>query len=285
MNHQEGTLAPMLYLLATPLGTARDITLRTLDVLASADVLAAEDTRTLKKLMEIHGISLKDRPVIAYHDHNGERARPKLLKALAAGQSVAYASEAGTPMIADPGYHLVREVQAAGFGVTSLPGPCAVITALTLGGLPTDIFTFAGFLPNAKSARRKALKTFEATQGTLVFYESPKRIAAMIADAAEVLGGEREGRICRELTKKFEEVLSGTLDELTAQLSERSLKGEIVVLIGKGAEKEVGHDVLVSRLEALLSEMSLRDAADNLARETGVKRREIYQIGLKLQES
>ena len=285
MNHQEGTLAPMLYLLATPLGTARDITLRTLDVLASADVLAAEDTRTLKKLMEIHGIPIKDRPVIAYHDHNGDRARPKLLKALAAGQSVAYASEAGTPMIADPGYHLVREVQAAGFGVTSLPGPSAVITALTLGGLPTDIFTFAGFLPNAKSARRKALKTFEATQGTLVFYESPKRIAAMIADAAEVLGGERQGRICRELTKKFEEVLHGTLDELTAQLAERSLKGEIVVLIGKGAEKEVSRDVLVSGLEALLPEMSLRDAADKLAQETGVKRREIYQIGLELQKS
>ena len=285
MNHKESALEPMLYLLATPLGTARDITLRTLDVLASADVLAAEDTRTLKKLMEIHGIPLKDRPVIAYHDHNGERARPKLLKALAAGQSVAYASEAGTPMIADPGYHLVRAVQAAGFGVTSLPGPSAVITALTLGGLPTDIFTFAGFLPSTKSARRKALKSFESTQGTLVFYESPKRIAAMISDAGEVLGADREGRVCRELTKKFEEVISGTLRELSETLAERSLKGEIVVLIGKGTVKEVSREALEKALTALLEEMSLRDAADRLAQETGVKRRDIYQIGLDLQKS
>ena len=285
MNHKEIVLEPMLYLVATPLGTARDITLRTLDVLASADILAAEDTRTLKKLMEIHGIALGERPVIAYHDHNGERARPRILKALAAGQSVAYASEAGTPMIADPGYHLVREVQGAGFGVTSLPGPSAVITALTLGGLPTDVFTFAGFLPSTKSARRKVLKSFEGAQGTLVFYESPKRIAAMIKDAADVLGGAREGRICRELTKKFEEVIGGTLESLSDALTERSLKGEIVVLIGKGAAPELSRDTLVAELESLLTDMSLRDAADRLAEDTGVKRREIYQIGLELQKS
>jgi len=285
VNHKEIVLEPMLYLVATPLGTARDITLRTLDVLASADILAAEDTRTLKKLMEIHGIALGDRPVIAYHDHNGERARPRILKALAAGQSVAYASEAGTPMIADPGYHLVREVQSAGFGVTSLPGPSAVITALTLGGLPTDIFTFAGFLPSTKSARRKVLKSFENAQGTLVFYESPKRISAMIKDAADVLGGAREGRICRELTKKFEEVIGGTLESLSDALTERSLKGEIVVLIGKGAAPELSRDTLVAELESLLKDMSLRDAADRLAEDTGIKRREIYQIGLELQKS
>ncbi|MFY9320182.1 16S rRNA (cytidine(1402)-2'-O)-methyltransferase [Lentibacter algarum] len=285
MNHKEIVLEPMLYLVATPLGTARDITLRTLDVLASADMLAAEDTRTLKKLMEIHGIALKDRPVIAYHDHNGDRARPKILNALAAGQSVAYASEAGTPMIADPGYHLVREVQAKGYGVTSLPGPSAVITALTLGGLPTDTFTFAGFLPNSKAARRKALKSYESAAGTLVFYESPKRIAAMISDAADVLGSEREGRICRELTKKFEEVIAGTLGELSERLAGSTLKGEIVMLIGKGTVQEMSHDVLVSELKALMQDMSLRDAADRLAEDTGVKRREIYQIGLELQKA
>ena len=285
MNHKEIVLEPMLYLVATPLGTARDITLRTLDVLASADMLAAEDTRTLKKLMEIHGIALKDRHVIAYHDHNGDRARPKILNALAAGQSVAYASEAGTPMIADPGYHLVREVQAKGYGVTSLPGPSAVITALTLGGLPTDKFTFAGFLPNRKAARRKALKSYESAAGTLVFYESPKRIAAMISDAADVLGSEREGRICRELTKKFEEVIAGTLGELSERLAGSTLKGEIVMLIGKGTVEEMSHDVLVSELKALMQDMSLRDAADRLAEDTGIKRREIYQIGLELQKA
>lgn len=283
MIHKETVLEPMLYLLATPLGTARDITLRTLDVLASADVLAAEDTRTLKKLMEIHGIALGARPVISYHDHNGARARPKLLEALAAGKSVAYASEAGTPMIADPGYHLVRDVQAAGFGVTSLPGPSAVITALTLGGLPTDVFTFAGFLPNAKAARRKALAGFADIEGTLVFYESPKRVAGMIADASDILGATREARICRELTKKFEEVIAGSLGELSEVLAERSLKGEIVVLIGKGAPLEVTQEALQEALEALLQDMSLRDAADKLAADTGVRRRKIYQIGLELQ--
>ncbi|MDT8327436.1 MAG: SAM-dependent methyltransferase, partial [Roseovarius sp.] len=156
MNLNKQKLAPGLYLIATPIGTARDITLRALDILASADVITAEDTRSLRHLMEIHGVPVGDRPLWAYHDHNGERMRPRILAALAEGKSVVYASEAGTPMVADPGFDLGRAAVAEGYDLISAPGPSAVITALTLAGLPTDRFLFAGFLPNA-SGRRKTV--------------------------------------------------------------------------------------------------------------------------------
>ncbi|RFP87884.1 16S rRNA (cytidine(1402)-2'-O)-methyltransferase [Rhodobacteraceae bacterium 63075] len=282
MNHKEVELAAGLYLVATPIGTARDITLRALDVLASADVLAAEDTRSLRKLMEIHGVPLGGRRIVAYHDHSGKGARARLLAALGDGQSVAYASEAGTPMIADPGYHLVREAQQAGYLVTSAPGPSAVITALTLGGLPTDRFTFAGFLPNAGGARKKALEALRGAAGTLVFYESPKRVGAMLSDAAEILGEGRAARVCRELTKRFEEVRCGTLAELAAQMKDEAVKGEIVVLIEEGRAAEMSDEALRLRLAQMLETMSLRDAADTLAAETGAKRRRIYQMGLEI---
>lgn len=282
VNHKEVELAAGLYLVATPIGTARDITLRALDVLASADVLAAEDTRSLRKLMEIHGVPLGGRRIVAYHDHSAKGARAKLLAALGDGQSVAYASEAGTPMIADPGYHLVREAQQAGYLVTSAPGPSAVITALTLGGLPTDRFTFAGFLPNARGARKKALEALRGAAGTLVFYESPKRVGAMLSDAAEILGEGRAARVCRELTKRFEEVRCGTLAELAAQMKDEAVKGEIVVLIEEGRAAEMSDEALRLRLAQMLETMSLRDAADTLAAETGAKRRRIYQMGLEI---
>lgn len=282
VNHKEVELAAGLYLVATPIGTARDITLRALDVLASADVLAAEDTRSLRKLMEIHGVPLGGRGIVAYHDHSAKGARAKLLAALGDGQSVAYASEAGTPMIADPGYHLVREAQQAGYTVTSAPGPSAVITALTLGGLPTDRFTFAGFLPNARGARKKALEALRGAAGTLVFYESPKRVGAMLSDAAEILGEGRAARVCRELTKRFEEVRCGTLAELAAQMKDEAVKGEIVVLIEEGRAAEMSDEALRLRLAQMLETMSLRDAADTLAAETGAKRRRIYQMGLEI---
>jgi 16S rRNA (cytidine1402-2'-O)-methyltransferase len=212
LNLQPKKLTPGVYLLATPIGTARDITLRALDILASADVLVAEDTRSLRKLMDIHGVPLGDRPVLSYHDHNGTQMRPRLLGLLADGKSLAYASEAGTPMVADPGFDLVRAAREAGHEVVSAPGPSAVVTALTLAGLPTDRFMFAGFLPNAKGARRKALEELREIPATLAFYESPKRVAAMLKEAADVLGPDREAAVCRELTKKFEEVLRGPLE-------------------------------------------------------------------------
>nr|WP_212770003.1 16S rRNA (cytidine(1402)-2'-O)-methyltransferase [Thalassovita mangrovi] len=279
---QQKKLAPGLYLLATPIGTARDITLRALDILASADVLVAEDTRSLRKLMEIHGIPLGDRPVLSYHDHNGAQMRPRLLALLAEGKSMAYASEAGTPMVADPGFDLARAAREADHPVTSAPGASAVITALTLAGLPTDRFFFAGFLPNAKGQRRSALEELKEVPGTLAFYESPKRIAAMLADAAEVLGPDREAAVCRELTKKFEEVLRGTLGELAETCSERTLKGEIVVLVDRRRLPNIGESDIEAMLQTLLQDLSVRDASDRLAAETGLPRRKIYQMALKL---
>lgn len=285
VNLQQTKLAPGLYLLATPIGTARDITLRALDILASADVLVAEDTRSLRKLMDIHGVPLGDRPVLSYHDHNGAQMRPRLLTLLEEGKSMAYASEAGTPMVADPGFDLARAAREAGHPVTSAPGPSAVITALTLAGLPTDRFFFAGFLPNAKGQRRSALEAVRDVPGTLAFYESPKRVAAMLADAAEVLGPDREAAVCRELTKKFEEVLRGTLGELAETCRERSLKGEIVVLVDRPRLPNIGESDLEAMLHTLLQDLSVRDASDRLAAETGLPRRKIYQMALKLDRS
>lgn len=283
MNPIEQTLAPGLYLIATPIGTARDITLRTLDILASADVVAAEDTRSLRRLMEIHGIALGDRPLLAYHDHNGARVRPRLLAALGEGKSVVYASEAGTPMVADPGFDLARAVVAEGHALVSAPGPSAVITALTLSGLPTDQFFFAGFLPGSAGKRKSALDAVRQVPGTLVFFESPRRVAAMLADAAMVLGGTRRAALCRELTKKFEEVLRGTLDELSAICAERPLKGEIIVLIDRGEKPAVNDSDLDSALRQAMECQSLRDAVDTVSADLGLPRRKVYQMALKLE--
>ena len=284
MNYKTEKLRPGLYFVATPIGTARDITLRALDVLASADVIAAEDTRSMRRLLEIHGVPLGDRPLISYHDHSGAGAREKLLGFLADGRSVAYASEAGTPLIADPGYHLSRAAAEAGHLVTSAPGPSAVATALTLAGLPTDAFFFAGFLPSAKSARRSALEAVKDVPGTLVFYESPKRVGAMLSDAAEVLGAGREAAICRELTKKFEEVLRGSLEALSHEAQERNFKGEIVVLIDRARGEGAGEDDIEAALVTALETMSVRDASEAVAQAFGAHKRKIYQLALKLKK-
>ncbi|MFW2541296.1 16S rRNA (cytidine(1402)-2'-O)-methyltransferase [Primorskyibacter sp. 2E107] len=269
-------------MVATPIGNARDITLRTLDILRDADVLAAEDTRSLRRLLEIHGVPLGERPLIAYHDHNGARARPRLLAALEAGQSVAYASEAGTPMISDPGFDLMRAAQEAGYPTTSAPGASAVVTALTLAGLPTDRFLFAGFLPNASGARKKALGELGPLPATLVFYESPKRLGAMLSDAAQVMGDARDAAVCRELTKKFEEVRRGTLAELAAFYGETQAKGEIVVLISKGEAPVVSETVIEDAIKEALETMSVRDAADSVSARLGVKRRPVYQLAMQM---
>ena len=283
VNPIKSKLSPGLYLIATPIGTARDITLRALDILASADLLAAEDTRSLRKLMDIHGVSLNDRPLLAYHDHNGDKVRPRIIEALSAGKSVVYASEAGTPMVADPGFDLGRAVVEAGLPLISAPGPSAVITALTLSGLPTDQFHFAGFLPNTKSRRKSALEALKQVPGTLVFYESPKRVAAMLADAKEILGEERQAVVARELTKKFEELMRGNLAELSATCAGRTLKGEIVVLIGRGISSVVSEADVEQRLLQALDTLSVRDAADQVSAELGMKRRQVYQLALKLE--
>ena len=284
LNPKAVRLAPGLYLVATPIGSARDVTLRALDILASADVLVAEDTRTLRKLMEIHGIPLADRQVLAYHDHNGAQMRPRLMGLLEQGLTMAYASEAGTPMVADPGFDLARAAREAGHLVTTAPGASAVVTALTLGGLPTDKFFFAGFLPNASGQRKTALRRFAEIPGTLVFYESPKRIAAMLRDSAEILGPDRQAAICRELTKKFEEVIPGTLQELASICADRTLKGEIVVLIDRPQSENINPDDVERMLREALQGHSVRDAADLVAAGTGLPRRQIYQLALKLEQ-
>ncbi len=285
MNFIRQSLAPGLYLVGVPIGTARDITLRALDVLASADVLAAEDTRSLRKLMEIHGVPLDNRRILALHDHSGQGVQSRLLSDISEGKSVAYASEAGMPLIADPGFELVRAAAEADLPVTSAPGPSAVPTALALGGLPTDAFHFAGFLPASKSARRKALATLKEVPATLVLFESPRRLGACLKDAAEVLGGTRKAAICRELTKKFEQVLRGTLPELAERISASPVKGEIVLLIERGEkDADVSEIFLDDALKEALKTLSLKDAVAFVTEQTGLKRRHVYQHALDLQK-
>ncbi|MEX0368028.1 MAG: 16S rRNA (cytidine(1402)-2'-O)-methyltransferase, partial [Ruegeria sp.] len=218
MNHVKVPLSAGVWFVGVPIGTARDITLRALDVLASADVLVAEDTRSLRKLMDIHGIPLDGRRIEALHEHSKATQVNALVARAADGASIAYASEAGMPLIADPGFELGRAARDAGVPVTCAPGPSAVLTALVIGGLPTDAFHFGGFLPAARTARRTALQSMAAIPATLVLYESPKRVAALLRDAADVLGEDRPARMCRELTKRFEEVRSGTLGSLARDL-------------------------------------------------------------------
>lgn len=282
MNSGKSELAPGLYLVATPIGNARDITLRALDILRTADVLAAEDTRSLRRLLEIHGVGLGDRPLIAYHDHNGDRARPRLMQEIAAGRSVAYASEAGTPLISDPGFDLVRAAREADLPVTTAPGPVAAVAALTLSALPTDRFLFAGFLPSASSGRKKAFKELASVPATLVLYESPRRLGACLRDASDVLGAERPAVVCREITKKFEQTRSGTLSELAAAYAETPPKGEIVLLIGKGDSETVSEFDLETEVRAGLAQMSVRDVADAVSEKRGVKRRTVYQLAMRI---
>lgn len=281
-HSRPGRLEPGLYFVATPIGAARDITLRALDILATADVIAAEDTRTARKLMDIHGITLGDRPLIAYHDHNGPSQRPRLLSALSRGQSVAYVSEAGTPLVADPGFALGTAAIDAGQRVFAAPGASAVLTALCVSGLPTDRFMFAGFPPAAQSARRSFLRDLREVDATLVLYESPKRIERLLTDAAEILGGARQAAICRELTKRFEETRRGTLDKLHSELPEMRLKGEIVLVIGRGTrEKPDQASVEAALAEAMLT-LSLKDSSKQVAEALRLSRRDVYQIGLQM---
>lgn len=282
MNIHKQKLAPGITFVGVPIGTARDITLRALDTLASADVLAAEDTRSLRKLMDIHAIPLEGRRIVALHDHSGDGAVTRLVAAAQEGQSVAYASEAGMPLIADPGFELSRAARAAGVAVTCAPGPSAVLTALAVAGLPTDAFHFAGFLPNARSARLNALTGLAEVSATLVFYESPKRLGAMLRDAAEALGAERQAVVCRELTKKFEETRPGTLIDLAVTYATEKPKGEIVVLVDRGRSETVQSSDIETELRGALGHMSMRDAVDAVATAQGVARRKVYQMALAL---
>jgi len=275
-------LDPGLYFVATPIGAARDITLRAMDVLRDADVLVAEDTRSLRKLMDIHSIPLSGRKIISYNDHNGSSKRPFILNEIALGKSVSYSSEAGSPLVADPGYQLGREVTNSGYKVVTVPGACAVIAALTVSGLPTNQFFYAGFLPNSKSARQKFLKLVENIPGTLVFYESPKRLNKALIDMLFILGPERPVVIARELTKKFEETIRSTLGEINEKIEGRSIKGEIVILLGKKPETVFNLEDLHKILLVELSKNSLKDSVLKVAMRTGVARSLVYKAALEI---
>ncbi|MEM1432138.1 MAG: 16S rRNA (cytidine(1402)-2'-O)-methyltransferase [Pseudomonadota bacterium] len=270
--------------MATPIGTARDITLRALDTLASADMLVAEDTRVLRKLMEIHRIRREGRPMLAYHDHNGAAQRPKLLAALSAGKSIAYASDAGTPLVADPGFQLARGALDAGYAVHAVPGASAPLAALSVAGLPTDRFLFAGFAPTAGGARARWVREVGNVDATLVVFEAGRRVSALLGAFQEAGQGARPAAICRELTKKFEEVTRGSVEDLVQQSSVQPPKGEVVIVLGPPPALEVGEDDVCRALQAALRDKPLKVAAAEVAEATGWRKRDVYQLGVKLRE-
>jgi 16S rRNA (cytidine1402-2'-O)-methyltransferase len=277
-----GRLAPGLYLVATPIGNARDITLRALDVLAGADLIAAEDTRETRRLLAIHGLRRPPRSLVPYHDHNGATRRPRLLAALAAGRSVALVSDAGTPLVSDPGYRLAVAAIAAGHAVTAAPGPSALLAALAVAGLPTDRFLFAGFPPPRDAARRRALAELAGVPATLVFYESPRRLAPCLAAMAESFG-DRPAAVCRELTKRFEEVRRGSLAELAAHYAAApDPKGEIALVVGPPPDAPPATGALDAALARALGRLSVKDAAAEVATALGLPRRQVYARALEL---
>jgi 16S rRNA (cytidine1402-2'-O)-methyltransferase len=273
-------VAPGLYIVATPIGNARDITLRALDLLHSADLIACEDTRVSAKLMAIHGIDTK---LTAYHDHNAERVRPLLLSRLAAGATVTLISDAGTPLISDPGYKLVRAAIAAGIAVHTAPGPSAALAGLVLSGLPSDRFLFTGFLDAKSAARRRQLAELAAIDATLIIYESAQRLASSLADMALVLG-DRPAAVARELTKLHEDMRRDRLSVLAGQfLRSGPPKGEIVIIIDRPPPPKPADaaeiDVL---LREALARASVRDAATEIAARLDLPRRDIYARALAL---
>jgi 16S rRNA (cytidine1402-2'-O)-methyltransferase len=276
-------LAPGLHVVATPIGNLRDITLRALETLAAADVIACEDTRVTRKLIDHYGIAT---PLTPYHEHNAAQARPKILARLADGGAVALVSDAGTPLISDPGFKLARAAAAAGHAVTPLPGACAVLAALTVSGLPTDRFMFEGFLPTRAGQRRKRIDEIKLIPATLVLFETGPRIAAALADLAAALG-PREAAVCRELTKMYEEIRRGDLTTLARHTAAgEEPRGEIVIVIAPPGTPAPDAADLDTLLRQALGRVSVKEAVGEIAAVTGRPRREVYQRALALaQES
>lgn len=280
-----GGLSPGLHVVSTPIGAARDITLRALDILARADLILAEDTRSARRLLEIHGVRLGGRRLWSYHDHNGAQMRPRVLAALAEGAAVALVSEAGTPLVADPGFQLVRAAIAAGHPVRAAPGASALLAALTVAGLPTDRFAFLGFPPTGGAARKRFLDEARGLAMTGVIYESPRRVNRIFAELVQAGEGQRPAALCRELTKRFEEVIRGSVAEIAAAIAGRELKGEVVLVIGASPD---GGQMDAAGLEAELREAlagaSLREAVDAVSVRSGLPRREVYRRALALRD-
>lgn len=272
-------LAAGLHIVATPIGNLGDITLRALQALAGADLIVCEDTRITRRLLDRYGI---DTPLTPYHDHNAAAARPVLLQRLAQGAALALVSDAGTPLVSDPGFKLVREALAAGHSVTALPGPSAVLAALTLAGLPTDQFFFAGFLPPKETARRARIAELARIPATIVLYETAPRLAAALADLAAGLP-RREAAICRELTKLHEEIARGALADLAQDYATTVARGEIAVVIAPPplAEPASAQDT-DALLKDALDRVSLKDAVAEVTAATGLPRRDVYQRALAL---
>jgi 16S rRNA (cytidine1402-2'-O)-methyltransferase len=274
------SLAPGLYIVATPIGNLADITLRALGVLAAADLIACEDTRVTRKLLDRYGIGTRLTP---YHDHNAAAARPKLLDRLAAGAAVALVSDAGTPLVSDPGYRLVRAAREAGHAVTPIPGCSAVLAALAVAGLATDRFFFEGFLPAKQAARRARIAALAGISATLVIFESGPRIAASLADLAAGLGN-REAAVCRELTKLHEEVRRADLATLARDYADDSPRGEIVLVVAPPLTQPPAQDDIDAILREALGHASLKDAVAEVAGASGLSRREVYRRALTLKD-
>ena len=272
--------APGLYLVATPIGNLGDISLRALETLAGADIVACEDTRITRRLLERFSIAA---PLMQYHEHNAAAARPKILEKLAEGASIALVSDAGTPLISDPGFKLVREVSAAGFPVIALPGPSSVLTALSVAALPTDRFFFEGFLPSKQNARRTRLTELARIDATLVMFESGARVQDCLHDLAGVMG-EREAAICREMTKLHEEVRRATVNELAAIADTLETRGEFVLVIGPPAADAglMSNDALDDLLRSALANGSVKDAVAQAVDASGRAKREVYARALEL---
>ncbi|MFO1247239.1 MAG: 16S rRNA (cytidine(1402)-2'-O)-methyltransferase [Alphaproteobacteria bacterium] len=281
VSKERGDLAAGLYVLATPIGNARDISLRALDILKACDVIAAEDTRVTAKLLAIHGIS---RPLIPYNDHNGGEMRPRILARLEQGQGVVLVSDAGTPLVSDPGYKLVRDAIAAGAHVVAVPGPSAVLAGLTLSGLPSDRFLFAGFLPSKAGERKTALEELKTVRATLIFFESAQRLTESLTAMADVLG-DRPCAMTRELTKLHEEVRRGSLRELAAHYEKAGApKGEVTLLVGPPLEVVADDAKVDAALKAALAFMPVKAAADMIAALTDGSRKALYGRALELKD-
>ncbi|MBV9044618.1 MAG: 16S rRNA (cytidine(1402)-2'-O)-methyltransferase [Alphaproteobacteria bacterium] len=274
---ENADLSPGLYVTSTPIGNARDITLRALDVLNGCDAIAAEDTRVTAKLLAIYGVS---KPLSAYNDHNGARERPKLIARLEHGARIALVSDAGTPLVSDPGYKLVREALAEGIPVHAIPGASAVLTSLALAGLPSDRFLFAGFLPSKAGERATALSELKSIRATLIFFESAQRLAETLAQMLDVFG-DRAVAVTRELTKLHEEVRRGTLSILARQYAEEAPpKGEVTLLIGPPQEVTADTALIDDLLDKALPFMPVKAASELVGQALGIPRKEIYERAL-----